>query len=109
MRGIRLTDFEVLAISKAFRLCFLQDDHLWLFGSRTNLNKRGGDIDLYIETHIHDPTEANNRKLRFLSELESTLGEQKIDLVLKADDPDLPIYSVAKKEGIKIIGKQMNY
>ncbi len=103
MRGIRLSDFEVLAISKAFRLCFLPNDHLWLFGSRIDLNKRGGDIDLYIETNINNPAEANSSKLRFLSELESSIGEQKIDVVLKAGDVELPIYNVAKEEGIQLL------
>ena len=103
MKGIRLTDSEVLAISKAFRLCFLPDDHLWLFGSRTNLNKRGGDIDLYIETNTTDPTKVNSSKFRFLSELENALGEQKIDVVIKAGNFELPIYNVVKEEGIQLL------
>lgn len=103
MKGIRLSDAEVLAISKAFRLCFLSEDHLWLFGSRTDLNKRGGDIDLYIETNINDPAKANSSKLRFLSELDGALGEQKIDIVLKAGNFELPIYNVAKEQGIQLL------
>lgn len=103
MKGIRLSDAEVLAIGKAFRLCFSPNDHLWLFGSRVNLDKRGGDIDLYIETIINDPNEVNASKLRFLSELEGSVGEQKIDVVIKSGDFDLPIYNVAKEEGMQLI------
>jgi hypothetical protein len=102
MKGIRLTDAEVLAICKAFRACFLSEDHLWLFGSRTNLNKRGGDIDLYIETK-KDPNEANASKMCFLTQLELALGEQKIDVVIKSGNFELPIYNVAKAEGIQLL------
>jgi hypothetical protein len=37
-------------IRNSFRQCFGGEDHLWLFGSRVNDYKRGGDIDLYVET-----------------------------------------------------------
>ncbi len=102
MRGIRLTDTQVLAICAAFRSCFLPNDRIWLFGSRTNLNKRGGDIDLYIETQ-KTSGEVNESKIHFLTKLETTLGEQKIDLVIKSGNFELPIYSVAKEEGIQLL------
>ncbi len=102
MRGIRLTDAQVLAICKAFRSCFLLNDKIWLFGSRTNLNKRGGDIDLYIETK-KDSQEVSESKICFLSKLETTLGEQKIDLVIRSGNFELPIYNVAKEEGIQLL------
>jgi hypothetical protein len=102
MKGIRLTDSQVLAICKAFRACFLPGDHLWLFGSRTNLNKRGGDIDLYIETK-QDPNDANSSKMRLLTQLELSIGEQKIDVVIKSGNFELPIYNVAKTEGIQLL------
>ena len=81
---------------------FLPPDNLWLFGSRTNLNKRGGDIDLYIETK-KDPVEANASKMRFLTQLTLVLGEQKIDVVIKSGNFELPIYNVAKEEGIQLL------
>lgn len=103
MKGIRLTDREVLAISKAFRLFFQADDHLWLFGSRTDLDKRGGDIDLYVETNIKDASIVNTNKLKFLAELENILGEQKIDVIVNSAEEELPIHFVAKTEGIKLL------
>jgi hypothetical protein len=39
-------------IRNSFRQCFGGEDHLWLFGSRVNDHKRGGDIDLYVETNL---------------------------------------------------------
>ena len=102
MKGIRLTDFEVLTISKAFRMYFLPNDHLWLFGSRADLSRRGGDIDLYIETHMN-VNEISKSKTSFLVKLEKELGEQKIDIVIKSSNFELPIYNVAKTEGIKLL------
>ena len=102
MKGIRLTDAQVLAICAAFRSCFLLGDKLWLFGSRANLNKRGGDIDLYIETK-KNPQEISESKIRFLSKLEMTLGEQKIDIVIRSDNFELSICDVAKEEGIQLL------
>ena len=32
-----------------------------------------------------------------------TIGEQKIDLVVKFDDTNLLIYEIAKKEGIQLL------
>jgi hypothetical protein len=95
MKGIRLTDSQVLTISKAFRLCFLPNDHMWLFGSRTDLNKRGGDIDLYIETSM-SAEDAGKARIKFLTNLEIEIGEQKIDVVMKIGNFDLPIYEITK-------------
>ena len=46
--NIRLKDYEIVAITDAFKKLFLPQDHLWIFGSRVDMDKRGGDIDLYI-------------------------------------------------------------
>ena len=91
MRGIRLTDSQVLDICTAFRSCFLGGDSLWLFGSRTNINQRWGDIDLYIETAMENPEEIVKSRLSFLNKLEKALGEQKIDVVIKSNNFDLDI------------------
>ncbi len=102
MKGIRLDNSQILVISKAFRAHFLPEDHLWIFGSRVDLNKRGGDIDLYIETSM-SAEEASSARIKFLTNLEIELGEQKIDVVMKIRDLDLPIYEVAKNEGVKLL------
>lgn len=102
MKGIRLDNSQILAISKSFRLCFLPGDHLWIFGSRVDLKKKGGDIDLYLETTM-SAGEACKARIKFLTNLEIELGEQKIDVVMNIGNLKLPIYEVAKKEGIKLL------
>lgn len=46
---IRLEQSDLYSIIQTFKECFEESDHLWLFGSKVDSNKRGGDIDLYIE------------------------------------------------------------
>ncbi|MDP2855795.1 MAG: nucleotidyltransferase domain-containing protein, partial [bacterium] len=53
---------------------------IYLFGSRTNDEKKGGDIDLFIETDDNQLTTLEN-KIVFLARLKLVLGDQKIDLV----------------------------
>ena len=45
--NIRLNSFEVDAIKKAFKEVF-KEGEVYLFGSRVDDTKRGGDIDLYL-------------------------------------------------------------
>jgi len=63
-----------------------------LFGSRTDDNKRGGDIDLLIETarplvlRIQD-------ECRLAAQLYIKLGGRKVDVLVKdARSPMLPVY-----------------
>jgi hypothetical protein len=48
---IRLTRHEIVAIPSVMEqhLSELGDASLWLFGSRSDPKKRGGDIDLFLE------------------------------------------------------------
>jgi len=73
---------------------------VWLFGSRVNLEAKGGDIDLYIE--LDKPI---NNKLAFTLQLdialEKKLGERKIDIVVKAPNtPDSALHQIAKQRGV---------
>ena len=88
---------EIVNLSKKY---FGQDSRVWIFGSRADLTKRGGDIDIYIET-----PEYNNiidKKLDFLVELDKKIGEQKIDLVIKPLNSQDYISQEAKSTGIRI-------
>ena len=76
---------------------------VWLFGSRVDDSKRGGDIDLYIELENQDISLIAMAKLRFLRSLHSELGEQKIDVVLRlANTNTLAVYDIAKETGIQL-------
>ena len=103
MKGVRLPQSTVSSICTAFRESFLENDHLWLFGSRADLSKRGGDIDLYIETTIQPLQKAMDAKNKFYIQLIKQLGDQKIDIVINAQkSSNKLIYDIAKKEGIQL-------
>jgi predicted nucleotidyltransferase len=73
---------------------------LWLFGSRVDPNKRGGDIDLYLEIDapIADVLSLV-RELRLA--LYSRIGERRIDIVIKTSDTDPSAFQeLAKIQGV---------
>ena len=103
MKEVRLTPHEIAEICAAFREFFLPQDQLWLFGSRTDMTKKGGDIDLYIETAMNDAAAVVKARIKFAATLDMTIGEQKIDIVIKFKDYELPIYNIARTEGVQLI------
>ncbi len=75
---MRLTAQQHQAIKKHFLKVF-QEGQIYLFGSRVDDRRKGGDIDLYIRT----PRQENlvRKKIDFLVKLKREIGEQKIDVV----------------------------
>jgi len=102
---MRLTEPQANAIRSGVTKNFGPASRAWLFGSRVDARRAGGDIDLYVEPEIQDPAELVEAKLHFLLELHQKLGEQKIDVVIRrtAFKEELPIYRVAKETGIRLL------
>jgi len=101
---MRLTDFQISYIRQNISLFFGLHSHVWLFGSRVDDTKKGGDIDLYVEPEIQEPVALVDAKLNFLLEIHRVLGNQKIDLVLHRPQSkqDLPIYHIARETGVRL-------
>jgi hypothetical protein len=98
--SIRLSAFEIDSIKSSFKKVFQSEtDHLWIFGSRIDTKAKGGDIDLYIETAEEDLSKILDLKIKFLSDLEWRIGEQKIDIVVNRFKckTSLQIYEEGKK------------
>lgn len=102
---MRLAPKDVQKIKETFQSIFLEDDHLWFFGSRVDNQKRGGDIDLYIETMDDDIDQVIKRRLKFVGLLLIALGERKMDVVINqlSRPYGLPIYRIAKETGVLIL------
>ena len=66
---------------------------IYLFGSRTDDSKLGGDIDLFLEI---DEKPSFEKKIKFLSKLKRILGEQKIDIVFNEDSSRLIEMEISK-------------
>ena len=98
---MRLTQKEQKAIKETFLEIFPTGD-IYLFGSRVDDTKRGGDIDLYIVLEKKLALSALfNNKIDFLVELKGKIGEQKIDVLISKDKNRL-IEQEALKKGIKL-------
>ncbi|MGO9744036.1 MAG: hypothetical protein ACLPN5_21455 [Roseiarcus sp.] len=80
---MRLTGPEVEAIRDCARKRFGDGCVVRLFGSRVDDAKRGGDIDLHIEAQSAELAKLAN-ELAFREELRDRIGEQKIDVILRA-------------------------
>lgn len=77
---MRLTEFQRKKIVDAVYRQFGSEAEVYLFGSRVNDSKKGGDIDLLIEADF-SPEELFIRKIRTLSDLQLNMGDRKIDIV----------------------------
>lgn len=101
---MRIPESDLNIVRVVFKKHFEKADHLWLFGSRVDEKKRGGDLDFYVETH-ENAKMALNRKMAFVNDLWRFLGEQKIDVVLNllSSPTPLPIYKIAKQSGVQIV------
>lgn len=105
---MRLTKEQLSAIRETFLTYFSAGDTLWLFGSRTDDTKKGGDIDLYIETDQLNHGAVFSRKISFLSALKLKIGDQKIDVVIKnkSSTKTLLVHEEAQKTGILLVTKK---
>lgn len=101
---MRLTSEEVSAIKTAVNAHFSSVSRILLFGSRVDDSRRGGDIDLLVETN-EPPATALRHKLESISDIQFRLGERKIDMVL-AQPEDAPeeraIVRIARSRGVPL-------
>jgi len=98
---MRLTEKEKQAI-KACSAEYFPNSKIYLFGSRVDDTKKGGDIDLYVETQLND---LDNRRIGFLTLLKQQVGEQKIDLIINDGTINKEIFKQAKQTGIALMNK----
>ena len=101
---MRLTPAQQTAILDCAHRHFGDDAHIWLFGSRVDDRKRGGDIDLLVESNETDVTALMDHKIHFLVDLQRRIGEQKIDVVLSypGQRQPPPIVAIARDTGVPL-------
>ena len=96
-KTVRLSNKEIKAIKETAKDIFGKKTLIYVFGSRTNINRKGGDIDLLII-----PENKENffeKKLNFLAKLKTKIGEQKIDVIISGYDSKT-IEDIARKTGV---------
>ncbi|MDA8094922.1 MAG: nucleotidyltransferase domain-containing protein [Betaproteobacteria bacterium] len=99
---MRLTEKERAAIVRAAHDAFEPGTAVFLFGSRVDDARRGGDIDLLVEAPR--PLSAADlvaRRTRFVASIYYALEEQPIDVVItaKGTDDDRPVVMHARRTG----------
>ena len=71
---------------------------LFLFGSRTDDTKRGGDIDLLVISKRLTPKDMRRLRIEFWKKF----GEQKIDIVLDDGTLKKPFHQIAYSKAIEL-------
>ncbi len=97
---MRLSPSQCDAIKQQAVLIFGDRLSVYVFGSRTDDQARGGDIDLFIE--LYTCTEqAVAKSLQLNAALQALFGMQKIDIIVhQPTDAWFPVHLEAKQYGI---------
>ncbi len=94
---MRLTQNEVKII-KFNILKYIKDAKIILFGSRVHDDKKGGDIDIFVQTN---QTVTLKEQIKILANLEIDGILRKVDLVLKTPNTkEQSIFGTIYSEGI---------
>jgi hypothetical protein len=98
---MRLTEEEVGAIRAAAREAFGAGAVVRVFGSRADDARRGGDLDLHVETGPGGGT--IEAEARFRDAIGPALDDLKVDIVFRErGGPLRPIDEIAYREGIAL-------
>ncbi len=99
---MRISQSSVQIIKQALRESFGERADVFLFGSRIDDLKKGGDIDLFVTPNSNDDKKALfDKRIRFLSKLQAKLEDQSIDVVV-SEDRARSIEEEALRNGIKL-------
>lgn len=74
---MRLTKTQIQAIQDSVSTFFMKRDKIWLFGSRVDDSKKGGNIDLYIETNYDDLFVITKKAIEFITNLKKSYWRSK--------------------------------
>lgn len=95
---MRITEHEKKVIVEAV-VSIDPNANVWLFGSRTDDNKKGGDIDIAVLSEIINRDIMQEIKVRrFIC---NRIGEQKIDIVTSCTGNEA-FFRLAVAEGIQL-------
>ena len=91
---------EDIKIIKDTILKQIPDAKIKLFGSRIDDSKKGGDIDIFVESLQEISLRT---RLDILTEIELAGVDRKVDIVIKTPKSNrLSIYDVIEKEGVEL-------
>jgi predicted nucleotidyltransferase len=94
---MRISANQTEIIRKQIHQYFGAAADIWLFGSRVVDQKKGGDVDLYVEAGPHPLL----NEIRCKIELEESL-DMPVDLIVRQPFDASPIACIAKTQGLKL-------
>lgn len=96
---MRLQPKEIQTIIQVAKDIYGEGVKVYLFGSRLDDEKRGGDIDLLVRTEGKKKDVL--ARIRMIARLKLHLGDQKIDVI--GDHEDSVVAYEALKNGIQLV------
>lgn len=95
---MRISDFQKESIVNTIKEADT-NARIWLFGSRTDDNKKGGDIDIAIlSEQLHDNI---MQIIKIKRSIFKKIGEQQIDIITSKNAQEA-IFKIAMEEGIEL-------
>lgn len=99
---MRLTAEQTEAIKNAVAEVFGADARVWLFGSRADDNRRGGDVDLMVET-TESPDNPALLAARLSARVSRSMHGRHVDVVvLPSGASEQSIHREARAQGIRL-------
>ncbi len=95
---VRLNDFEINTIKEVIQK-YLPDAKVFVYGSRADDSKRGGDIDLLIYT---DQKVELKTQSSIYWDICEKIGEQKIDMLFTKEDSNEPFVNLIRPTAVKL-------
>lgn len=96
---MRLNKKDIQSIVRVAKEIYGEGVEVYLFGSRTDNEKRGGDIDLLVRTTSEKKGVLAH--IRMIARLKQLLGDQKIDVI--GDHEESLVAKEALITGIRLI------
>ena len=96
---MRISNIQAEQAVSIIRKSLGEDAAVWLFGSRTDDSKRGGDVDLYAETSLNGVL--LNETVRAKIALNDLFGRS-VDLIVNNHRKSRPIYQIAREQGVRL-------
>ncbi len=94
---IRLKEWQIKAIKETIKN-FDKNAKIYIYGSRTDLTKKGGDIDILV---ISDKISLKDQ-LKIKAKLLVLLGDRKIDLLVAKNENETPFVEIAYNQAVEI-------
>ena len=94
---MRLSSKEIETMKKSVK-SISKEAEVYLFGSRVDDKKRGGDIDILIVSNKITKRDLRKVRVNFYKEF----GEQKMDIVLDDGTFSTPFKKIISKKAVKL-------